>query len=115
MNYVNAGHCPPLVLKNGADRFVLLEAKGIALGVMDGVTIEEKEIELAKNDVVIFYTDGVTEAISDKAEQFGQQRLTRLAEENHNLNAQDLMKLMTAFSRGQPQFDDVTLMILKAA
>jgi sigma-B regulation protein RsbU (phosphoserine phosphatase) len=115
---VNAGHCPPLVLKGGADRVVLLEAKVIALGVMDGISLEEKEIVLAKNDVVIFYTDGVSEAINDKTEQFGQRRLARLIEENHDLSAQEIIKRIQqevmAFSQGQPQFDNVTLMILKA-
>ena len=117
LSYVNAGHCPPLVLKQGVGGVVPLEAKGIALGVMDGIDLEEKESELASDDVVIFYTDGVTEAINDKAEQFGQQRLTQLIEESHNLTAQELIKRIqqevTAFSQGQPQFDDVTLMILK--
>jgi sigma-B regulation protein RsbU (phosphoserine phosphatase) len=50
---------------------ILLKAKGIALGALEDIKLEEREIILESGDMVVFYTDGVTEAIDDRAEQFG--------------------------------------------
>ena len=107
-----------MVRRDSGD-IVLLEAKGIALGVIPNMELEEKEITLREGDIVVLYTDGVTEAINDKEEQFGQERLISIAEENRNLPASELVKRIrqevTEFSQRQPQFDDLTLMILKVA
>ncbi len=117
LTYVNAGHNPPLMLRRGSGDIILLEAKGIALGVMPNIELEEKEISLQRGDIVVLYTDGVTEAINDKEEQFGEQRLIRVIEEDRSLPAQELITRIqqgvTEFSQGQPQFDDITLMTLK--
>jgi len=117
LTYVNAGHNPPLMFRRDTGDIVLLEAKGIALGVMPNMELEEKEITLREGDIVVLYTDGVTEAINDKEEQFGQERLISIAEKNRNLPASELVKRIrqevTEFSQRQPQFDDLTLMILK--
>lgn len=118
LRYVNAGHNPPLLLKETAGGVILLEAKGIALGVLDDIDLEERELKLASNDVVIFYTDGVTESINEKEEQFGQERLIAAIEKGIDLPVQDLIdkvkEEVTTFARGQPQFDDLTLVALKA-
>jgi len=119
LTYVNAGHNPPLMLQREGRGIALLEAKGIALGVMPDIGLEEREISLQKGDMVVLYTDGVTEAINNKEEQFGQERLISIAEKNSNLPASELVKRIqqevAEFSQGQPQFDDITLMILKVA
>lgn len=118
LRYVNAGHNPPLLLKEAAGGVILLEAKGIALGVLDDIDLEERELELASNDVVIFYTDGVTESINEKEEQYGQDRLIAAIEKGIDLPVQDLIdkvkEEVTIFAQGQPQFDDLTLVALKA-
>jgi sigma-B regulation protein RsbU (phosphoserine phosphatase) len=118
LKYVNAGHNPPLLLKKPAGDLLLLKAQGIALGVIDGIKLEEAEIQLEKDDIITLFTDGVTEAINEKEEQFGQQRLLKIIQENCNLPARDIVKKIqeevTKFSGGQPQFDDITLMIIKA-
>ena len=84
---------------------------------MQDIELEEKEISLGEGDIVILYTDEVTESINNKEEQFGQRRLIQVIEEGRNLPAQELIERIqqevTAFSEGQPQFDDFTLMILK--
>ena len=118
LNYVNAGHNPPLLLKGGAGSAILLEAKGIALGVLDNISLEEKELQLASEDTVILYTDGVTEAINGEEEQFGQDRLVETIRRNIYLPVRDLIdgikEEVATFSQGQPQFDDFTLVALKA-
>ena len=117
--YVSAGHNPPFVLAGCGSDTIMLQAKGIALGVVHDIGLEEKEITLSSGDVVVLYTDGVTEAINNKEEQFGQSRLLAVAEQFRSLSASDIIQRIQQevfeFSSGQPQFDDFTLMVLKIA
>ena len=117
ITYVNAGHNPPLVLNKEGGDIVMLAAKGIALGVMPDIVLEEREVHLREGDVAVLYTDGVTEAINRKQEQFGQERLAKLIAESTALSAQEIVKKIErdvfAFSEDQPQFDDLTLMVVK--
>ena len=118
LRYVNAGHNPPVLYKGQSGDVMSLGARGIVLGVMDEVDLEEVELDLADNDVVVFYTDGITEAINDKEEMFGQERLITLIAQNSTLSARELVdKIISAvadFARGQEPFDDVTLIVLKS-
>ena len=118
LEYVNAGHNPPFVVKKNSGDVILLRANGIAMGVIDDVSLEEKEIKLDSNDIVVFYTDGITEAINDNGEQFGEKRLIETINHNADLPVKDLINRVKddvfAFAQGQPQFDDFTLVILKA-
>jgi phosphoserine phosphatase RsbU/P len=117
LRYVNAGHNPPLLLTNKTSKATLLKAKGIALGVMDGVEFEEKEVYLEDNDVVVFYTDGVTEAINTSEEQFGEERLLETIKKNISLTAQEMVDRLKdevhSFAQGQPPFDDFTLVAVR--
>jgi len=117
LTYVSAGHNPSLMLKSGSSDVVLMRAEGIALGVLRDIKLEVKEISLDSGDVVLLYTDGVTEAINASEEQFGVQRLCELSQQSVNLSAEDIIKrieqTVVDFSGDQPQFDDFTLMVLK--
>ncbi|HEX7364100.1 MAG TPA: SpoIIE family protein phosphatase [Dehalococcoidia bacterium] len=118
LQYVNAGHNPPFVIKRSSGDVTLLRASGIAMGVMDDAVLEEKEIILDPNDVVVFYTDGITEAVNAKNEQFGEKRLIETITKNADLPVKDLITMVKdevfTFAQGQPQFDDFTLVLLKA-
>jgi len=118
LNYVNAGHNPPLLLQDGASAVRLLKAEGIALGVIDDVDLQSVKVNLKPGDVLVLYTDGVTEAINNKEEEFGEERLLLVITENRNRPAQEIMDrilaAITAFAGDQPQFDDITLMVLRA-
>jgi len=118
LQYVNAGHNPPFVVKKSSGDVILLRASGIAMGVMDDVSLEEKNIILDSNDIVVFYTDGITEAIDGAGEQFGEKRLIETINRNADLPVKDLIGRVKdevfGFAHGQPQFDDFTLVILKA-
>jgi sigma-B regulation protein RsbU (phosphoserine phosphatase) len=118
LQYVNAGHNPPFVVNKGSTDVILLRASGIAMGVIDDVVLEEKEIMLDSNDVVVFYTDGITEAINMAGEQFGEKRLVETINRNADSPVKDLVGAVKdevfIFASGQPQFDDFTLVILKA-
>ena len=117
LTYVNAGHNPPLMFRGGSVDIALLKAKGIALGVIEEVELEEVKIELMNDDIVVLYTDGVTEAINEKEEGFGEKRLINVIQENRGLPVGDIIDRIRdeviAFAGDQPQFDDITLMALK--
>ncbi|NQE04901.1 hypothetical protein C5S32_03425 [ANME-1 cluster archaeon GoMg1] len=118
LTYVNAGHNPPVMFKGKTGELIMLRAKGIALGAMEDIELEERKIILKSGDMVVFYTDGVTEAEDVEERQFGKERLFKVIKENHNLSANDMIEKIKAavlsFCGKQPQFDDITLMVLKA-
>ena len=119
LQYVNAGHNPPFVLNRGQGEVILLKAKGIAMGVVDDFPLEQKEIKLNANDTVVFYTDGITEAINGAGEQFGDKRLIETVNRYMDLPAEDIIARVKdtvfSFAHGQPQFDDFTMVLLKAS
>jgi sigma-B regulation protein RsbU (phosphoserine phosphatase) len=118
LTYVNAGHNPPLLFRSGATDITLLEAKGIALGVIEQVDLDEVELELERGDTVVLYTDGVTEALNEAGEEFGSARLMAVVRAQSGSSARELIAQIRdaihAFTGKQPQFDDITLMVLKA-
>ncbi len=115
--FVNAGHNPPLLYSEGSDRITLLQAEGIALGVLDEITLTTAQIQLRPADVVVLYTDGVTEATNEKDEEYGMDRLTQVVSASRHLPAGEIIaavvKDVTAFAGSRPQYDDITLMVLK--
>lgn len=117
LRYVNAGHNPPVLLTGKTGDLVLLRARGIALGAMEEIELDERTLELSRGDVVVFYTDGVTEAVDPQDQQFGEERLLALLKEHHQLPAAELVERLkgavVAFCGEAPQFDDITLMVLK--
>lgn len=117
MKYVCAGHNPPMLYKEQTGDIHMLEADGIALGVIDDIELEEKELTLEKGDVIVLYTDGVTEASNVQEEEFGEERLARLISEHYTLSASDLIAkiqdVVMSFAGEAPQFDDFTLTVVK--
>jgi phosphoserine phosphatase RsbU/P len=114
--YANAGHNPPLLLqRNGRCRN--LDTDGIALGVLEEVKIGEKKVQLRPGDTVIFYTDGVTEALNEDKDEFGVERLVLTAARARKLDAAGIMETITRAVKDHagdtPQFDDITLVVLK--
>jgi len=118
LTYVCAGHNPPVIFKAKTGTLMRLNAKGIALGAIEDIELEERKIILDGGDIVVFYTDGVTEAINKNEEQFGEKRLITTIKANYELSANDMIEKIKAevlaFCGDEPQFDDITLMALKA-
>jgi len=118
LRYVSAGHNPPILFRSATGEVELLEADGIALGVMDEIELEEKTVTVEPGDVIVMYTDGVTESINTQEEEFGEARLIEEIQQHHALPAQELMSritndILTEFTQGEPQFDDFTMMVVK--
>jgi len=118
LNYVNAGHNPPCLLQGEASSVRLLKARGVALGVLDDVDLQSVKVDLQPGDVLVLYTDGVTEAINRAEEEFGEERLYAVITQNRHRPAEEIMAAIldaiTAHAGDTPQFDDITLMILRA-
>ncbi|MBK8984943.1 MAG: serine/threonine-protein phosphatase [Chloroflexi bacterium] len=116
LTYANGGHNPPLLLnRNG--RFQLLNGVGMALGVLPQITIQQQCIHVQGGDTLIFYTDGVTEAMNEDYDEFGLERL-RIAAANHRKkSAADTVQAITQAIRHHagdtPQSDDITLVVMK--
>lgn len=117
VTYVNAGHNPPILLRNEQEKPATLEEGGLILGAMPTLTpYEEKQIRLEPGDLLVLYTDGVTET-RNKEEEYGEQRLLDCIRRNRDVPPQTLYKRILEDVRSfsdQPQFDDLTLMILRA-
>jgi serine phosphatase RsbU (regulator of sigma subunit) len=92
-------------------------ATGMTIGAMDDAPHEQKEIPLASGDLLILYTDGVTEAVNDKEEMFEIPRLMKIILASRSLAAQEIVEAIIRgvndFSQNQPQYDDITLMVVK--
>lgn len=117
LRYVNAGHNPPMVFRKGSDEPIFLRAKGIALGVAHEIDLQELSIDLASGDTLVMYTDGITEAINEQEEAFGLERLIQVILSCRGWSSQAIIdqvqQEVISFAGSQPQFDDITLMILK--
>jgi len=116
MHSINAGHNPIYFLKNNSDQLEKLTAGGLMLGSIDFPYTSE-ELLLLKNDLVVFYTDGIPEAMNSRGEEFGEKNFEDILLLNRNLNVSDFSDLV--FSeikkyRGKTeQSDDITLGILR--
>lgn len=123
LDYANAGHNPPLLLRNLNCNLEPFQRTGMALGVLEGNQIEGRSIRLETNDFVIMYTDGVTEAFSPQGEIFGEKRLFDTILEVVNSDSEQMIDAQTVLERidwAVSDFvdeanvsDDLTLVILK--
>ena len=117
LTYVNAGHNPPILVGAGSGSVKLLSAQGIALGVINEIDLEAVKIPLNTGDLIVLYTDGVTEATNEKIEEYGTDRFTDCILKNRNGTAPEIREAVVrdviAFAGTQPQHDDITIMVLK--
>ncbi len=113
--YTNAGHNPPiLVTRQGIKR---LEAGGVVLGLFEAATFEQEELMLEQGDVLLAFSDGVTEAMNSAGEEFGDDFLVECMKSRHGQDPESvleaLMKDVKAFCGDAVQNDDVTMMVVR--
>jgi serine phosphatase RsbU (regulator of sigma subunit) len=114
LTYANAGHDLPYLHRNGDAEE--LRARGMPLGLMPGMSYEEKEIELDVGEGVFFYSDGLVEAHDPKGEMFGFPRLRALiTEQAEEKSLGDFLmeELYSFVGEGWEQEDDITLLTLE--
>jgi sigma-B regulation protein RsbU (phosphoserine phosphatase) len=115
--YVNAGHMPPLLVRSADGRVEELWTHGMAVGVLPHMEVEERMAHLDPGDLLVLYTDGVTEASNAEGEMFGRERLKEVASAHRRQSAEELVQtiddITTAFVGNAPQFDDFTLVVAR--
>ena len=116
--YSNAGHNPLVVYRASTDSIELHTVKGVAIGFLEEYKYRQGEIQLNKGDIVIFYTDGITEAENSNKEMFGLERLKEVIYNNKNKSPKELRKVIlesiNRFRKDYEQTDDLTFVILKS-
>jgi len=120
LSYVNAGHNPPVVLRNcaGSCQVLRLETGGPVVGLLPH-RYERGVFSLEAGDLVVLFTDGVSESMNAGYEEWGEDRLIGLAKTCHGLPVLEGMRRILAaaqaFAAGAPQHDDMTLVVLRVA
>jgi sigma-B regulation protein RsbU (phosphoserine phosphatase) len=115
--YVNAGHNPPIWLKKNKD-IETLKTGGLIIGFLDEPgDYDEGEIILEPGELLILYTDGVTEAINKDNTEFSEERLVRLLKDNASINAatciNEIVSEVQRFSEDTTQYDDITCVAVR--
>ncbi len=115
--YTNAGHNPPLLLDdNGDGRFI--ERGGLPLGMFRDTRYYEYYLPIEAGQILVLYTDGVTEAMNREEVEYGRERLEQAARAGKHLSARELItfihKDVLAWTEGQGATDDITFVIIKA-
>ena len=116
LEYVNAGHNPPLLIRDG--KIIKLTKGGIILGVMKTqIPYQSETIRLQKNDVLVMFTDGITEAKNVEDEEYSDERFERLVPQLVTQSPSQILKtiqnVVKTFADGTPQSDDMTIVVLK--
>lgn len=115
--YANGGHNPPLLLRCGREKCMDLDSDGMILGVMKGVTFEEKCIRLLEGDMIVMYTDGITETQDGSGELFGRERLCRVVYAYRgappDVVIDGVLAEVRAFSGSEVFQDDISLVVMK--
>jgi sigma-B regulation protein RsbU (phosphoserine phosphatase) len=117
LTYCNAGHNPPYLLSiHDSEPIRLLRKTGMALGVVENVTWEQASVRMEPGDVLVLYTDGVTDAENEQGTFFGQERLLEVLRTNQGRPARDIQDTLIAnihdFVGHAPQFDDIALVVV---
>lgn len=118
--YVNAGHNPPILFRKGEDEPLLLEEGGVILGAVPTMLpYESSEVELRSGDLLVLFTDGVTEAMNPElTEEYEEERLTECIRLHREKSSQEVMDAIitdiNAFSNNI-QYDDITMIVLKVS
>lgn len=119
LRYVNAGHNPPMVLRwrNGGCEVIPLETEGTPVGALEHAEYTSAAVRLEIDDVLIAYTDGITEAENLQGEFLGQERLEKLLRSCQDRTPKEIIRRVLGevsdFSKGHPQKDDVTLLVVR--
>lgn len=117
LRYVNAGHNPPLLFNSKSNNFVELKTDGFIIGGVNNFRYKDAALKLETDNILVFYTDGITETFNSSQEQFGEERLKNVIKENFNLSPEKICSKILVevenYSNGNPQADDMTLLTIK--
>lgn len=118
LSLASGGHLPPLIFRNAQLLKKIEVSEGIPLGLMEGADFTQQELNLAQGDIVLLYSDGVTEAWDKKGREFGEEGLIQALTGRHDLSSRQAVQVLKSsigvFVGRTPQHDDITIMALKA-
>lgn len=114
--YCNAGHEPPFLISSGSEPVRLTEG-GTMIGIMESFPFQESSVQFKPGDTLVVYSDGVSEAMNADKEQFGEDRIEELLVNSFGENAKELadtmIKAVRAHAGNAPQFDDITILLIR--
>jgi serine phosphatase RsbU (regulator of sigma subunit)/dihydrofolate reductase len=119
LHYVNGGHNPPAVLRkeNGKWRVFRLGDGGPVIGLFASAVYKEQMFPLLPGDILLAFTDGISEAMNASEEEWGEDRMVAEAQAHADLKAEELLQCLfraaDAFAAGAPQHDDMTIVVLR--
>ncbi len=117
LNYANAGHNRALLLRHNENSCTQLDTEGLILGVMPKIAFEEKTINMDKEDMLMLYTDGITEAQNRQGEFFGTTRLCTLFASYKHQSPQtiidNILEEVESFCQTSSYIDDISMVVLK--
>jgi serine phosphatase RsbU (regulator of sigma subunit) len=117
VTYVNAGHNPPLLYRADQEQLTQLEPTGMALGVVTDTSFEQGRLHLQPGDFVVWYTDGVPDAIDAQERGFGMERLQHVILDNRRAPAVDMVAALEGaiddFAGPGDPFDDIAIVVAK--
>jgi serine phosphatase RsbU (regulator of sigma subunit) len=115
LTYCNGGHNPPLLIKRYETR--RLEQGGTVLGLFPQATYDEETVQLEPGDVIVAFSDGVSESMNLAGDQYEESRIEACVRSNLDKSPSEILEALLAdvrtFSEGTPQHDDLTALILK--
>lgn len=123
ISFASAGHNPMILYRKDEDKTFFLNPKGIPLGITlpDGVSFEDnlvsENVKLKRGDMLVMYTDGITEAMNPKKAQYGMPKFLEFIRENSDLSpdefAEKFQDELNGFTQGAEQNDDITMVVIK--
>jgi phosphoserine phosphatase RsbU/P len=117
MELCNAGHTQPLIIRNGNNPERITHLGGLPLGIFDHIEYSSCNVSLQRDDLILFYTDGITEAFNIDEDLYGEDRLIKLTGTRIYSSASDLSRWLMDdvrnFSGGAEQSDDITILVMK--
>ena len=118
LTYANAGHNPAILLRSPDGQPTMLDADGLILGALRNVDFEERTVDLAPGDLLLLYTDGVTEAQNATGDFYGVERLIASVRQHKKLELEDVLKAVLEDTRrfcgDHPLEDDIAMVVMKA-
>ena len=116
LKYSNGGHNPPMLLRTTGE-VLQLDKGGLPIGMMKGMPYQEASVVFNLGDVLVIYSDGITESVNEKDEEFGEERLVEVVRHNLNRTASGVRdridEALSRFVGTMAPVDDMTLMIIK--
>ncbi len=116
LTFASAGHNQPILLRHEGDPEVL-STSGAILGSFDSLKLEEKTVNFSEGDLLVLYTDGITEAFNEALEPFGMDRFIETIQRYHGQGAEDVLKgileAVEEHTNDTPLSDDLTILVIK--